>query len=109
MAEGASLVFLGRVLFEGTRSAPISIERSGTKPWGGIVVQGPATAGSRFTHVTASFGSAPAWRFQHYPGMIDLHDTSDIALRDCQFTDNSGSDDLDHSLDGGRRFSVVVL
>jgi hypothetical protein len=99
MAPSASLIFFGKVAFEGTQREPIAIERSGAAPWGGIVVQGQASAGSSFQHVTASGGSAPAWRMNRYPGMIDVHDTRDIAIRSCRFSDNQNGDDLIHVAD----------
>jgi hypothetical protein len=97
MAPGASLVFLGRVAFEGRAREPIVIERAAQQAWGGIVLQGPETRGSSFSHVSASGGSAPAWRRNRYPGMIDLHDTRDLTIRNCSFSDNQASDDLVHA------------
>jgi hypothetical protein len=97
MAPGASLIFFGPVAFQGTQREPIAVERAGQAPWGGIAVQGPATAGSRFSYVAASGGTTPSYRLSRYPGMIDLHDTRDIVLRNCRFSDNQGGDDLIHT------------
>jgi hypothetical protein len=97
VATGASLIFLGPVHFAGTARAPIAIEPAGAEPWGGIVLQGMHTAGSRFEYVNARGGSTPAWRGHRYPGMIDLHDTRDVAIRNCRFTDNHVGDDLVHA------------
>lgn len=96
MAPGASLVFLGRVRFEGSAEAPIEIERASDKPWGGIIVQGTRTAGSRFVHVIAHGGSTPKLREGRYPGMINVHDTSQIGFVGSVFSDNTASDDMVH-------------
>jgi hypothetical protein len=97
LAPGASLVFLGRVHFEGTAEQPIALEPAGSAPWGGIVLQGLGTRGSRFSHVVVEGGSAPSYRSTRYPGMINLHDTEDIRVDNCAFADNRGSDDVLHA------------
>jgi hypothetical protein len=96
MAPGASLIFLGRAAFNGTRLEPIVVERASNKPWGGITLQGDATAGSRFRHVTVSGGTTPVWRLVSYPAMLNIHDTSDIAIEHCHFKENSGQADMAH-------------
>lgn len=92
----ASLIFLGPTEFQGTRTAPITVERAGTAPWGGIALQGRYTQGSRLRHVSASGGSTPSWRLVSYPAMINVHDTKDIAFEHCHFKDNTGSGDVVH-------------
>jgi hypothetical protein len=97
MTGGASLIFLGKATFEGTRQQPIFVKRAGSKPWGGIALQGPGTSGSTFEHVTMTGGSVPEWRLIPYPGMVNIHDTREIAIRNCRFRDNRKSDDVVHA------------
>jgi hypothetical protein len=98
MGAHASLVFLGPVAFQGTAHQPISIVASKPHaPWGGVIVQGQSTRGSSFSHVVARAGSKPEYREGRYPGMINLHDTGRIALRNVLFSDNAGSDDMLHA------------
>jgi len=96
MGAGASIVFLGRVRFAGKADSPIVIEPAGTAPFGGVAVQGPATAGSSLEHVVISGGTRPSWRLIPYPGMIDLHHSEDITVRHCRLGGNSASDDVLH-------------
>jgi hypothetical protein len=91
-----SLVFLGPTHFEGTRRAPITLERAGNLPWGGIALQGRHTEGSRMTYVTASGGSTPTWRLVSYPAMINVHDSKNIAFEHCDFKENAGPGDVVH-------------
>jgi hypothetical protein len=98
MGANASLVFLGPVAFEGTAHQPISIVAADDNaPWGGLIVQGQSTRGSSFSHVKARSGSTPAYREGRYPGMINLHDTGRITLRNVLLSDNVGSDDMLHA------------
>ena len=98
MGPGASLIFLGPVAFRGSREQPIVVERADpAQPWGGIALQGPATAGSSFEHVVALGGSTPRWRLVPYPGMVNLHHSRELSLRHCRFGQNQGSDDVLHA------------
>lgn len=92
----ASLVFLGRVSFDGERGAPIVVESAEAMRWGGIALQGPGTRGSRLTHVTIRGGTTPAWRSVPYPAMVDIHQTSDIELDSCLFAENAPETDNLH-------------
>ncbi len=96
MGPRASLVFLGQVAFEGTRQQPIVVEGSASRAWGGIALQGPGTAGSRFRHVKVTGGTKPRWRLVPYPGMLNFHDTQDITVQNCHFGHNRKSDDVVH-------------
>ena len=98
MGRGASLVFLGPVRFAGSEREPIEVEGASTEPWGGIAIQGPATAGSSLEHVIVRGGTRPSWRMVPYPGTIDVHDTERIAIRDCRFGGNAEADDMLHAV-----------
>ena len=94
MGKDASIVFNGKALFKGTKSNPIIIKSRNNDKWGGIAFHGQATTGSSMEYVKASGGTIPKWRSTHYPGMINIHDTSNITIRDCDFFSNHLSDML---------------
>lgn len=96
MGVKASLIFLGKAQFLGTQEEPIIIERQGTEFWGGIALLGRATRGSRLEHVQASGGSSAGYRLASLPAMVNIHDTSDIALAHCRFRQNTGPGDVVH-------------
>jgi hypothetical protein len=97
MGEGASLVFLGPVMAKGTRSAPIRVAKGSAEAWGGIALQGEGTRGSQLEYVEVSGGSVPEWRLASFPGMVNFHDTEQITLRNCTFSDNEGDGDMVHA------------
>ncbi len=96
MGAKASLIFLGRVLFEGEPSEPIVIDGLDARRWGGIAVQGPATRGSRLEHLLVGGGTKPAWRSVPYPAMVNIHHTSDIVLEGCRFSESDPQMDTLH-------------
>jgi len=96
MGPQASLIFLGKVLFEGQPGAPIVIDSLEPKRWGGIAIQGPASAGSRLEHVLVRTGTKPVWRSIPYPALVNIHHTRDIALDNCRFSENAPETDTLH-------------
>jgi len=95
LGKRVSLVFRGRVLAEGTADDPIVLTKK-KKRYGGVVLQGPGTSGSRFRHVRFEKGRHPKWGMGVYPGLLNIHDTSDILLEHCEFGPNRGADDVLH-------------
>lgn len=96
LAGGASLVFLGRVTFDGHRHDRIEISRLSAEAFGGVVIQGPRTAESRLSHVDILGGARPSWRSVTYPAMIDVHDTRDVRIEGCRFGRNEDGTDTLH-------------
>jgi hypothetical protein len=96
MGEDASLIFRGRVRAEGFPGAPIVFAPAG-KSWGGIALQGPGTAGSRLRRLHVTGGTAPAWHMVSFPGMVNVHDTHDVVIRESTFGRNSVSDEVLHA------------
>jgi hypothetical protein len=96
MAPRASLIFHGKVSFEGAPGAPIVIDALDPRRWGGIAIQGPATAGSRLEHVLVSGGTKPAWRSIPYPALVNIHHTGDIVVEGCQLSENDPQMDTLH-------------
>lgn len=92
----ASLIFQGKVLFEGRPGAPIVVDALETARWGGIAIQGPASAGSRLAHVHVRAGTKPVWRSIPYPALINIHHTSDIELQSCRISGNAPDTDTLH-------------
>lgn len=82
LAQGASLVFMGKVVARGTATLPIQFEaKNGT--WGGLALQGEGANGSVFEHVRVSGGTRPYSTTPIWPGVVNISDTSDIRLEHC--------------------------
>jgi hypothetical protein len=97
MGKDASLIFHGPVAFQGTAKEPIRVKSSSGEPWGGIALQGPATAGSYFDYVRAEGGTKPGSATIPYPAMVNIHDTGTIAVRNCRFSRDAGAEDVLHA------------
>jgi hypothetical protein len=95
LGKKVTLAFRGKVLAEGTAQDPITFTE-GKKRFGGIIVQGAGTQGSRFRHVRFGRGRHAEWGLGLYPGMLNIHDTRDIILDHCQFDLAKGADDVLH-------------
>ena len=96
LGKKVSVIFLGRVDAVGSDDAPIRfVPRD--KRWGGVVIQGRGSSGSRFHHVQFRKGSTVEWGLGHYPGMVNVHDTTDIEIERCLFERNEKSDDALHA------------
>jgi hypothetical protein len=96
LGKKASLIFFGRVEAVGSKDAPIRfVPRD--KRWGGIVVQGHGSAGSRFRHALFRKGTTVQWGLGRYPAMVNVHDTTDIDIEHCLFEKNEKSEDALHA------------
>jgi hypothetical protein len=110
MGPKASLIFLGKVLFDGRPGDPIVVDSLEARRWGGIALQGPGTAGSRLVHSSISGGTKPAWRSIPYPAMLDIHHTRDIVLEGTRISENAPETDAVHIADvDGLRVTDTVL
>ncbi len=96
MGAQASLIFLGKVQFLGTRTEPVIVARKGAEFWGGVAVLGRATRDSKLAHVQMSGGSSARYRAASLPAMLNIHDTSDITLEHCRLRQNTGKGDVVH-------------
>lgn len=89
IADGASLLFHGRVVAEGTRDAPIRFQAGGAR-WGGVALQGRGTAGSRLRFVEIRGGSRPAGDgMLRFEGLLNIHDTSNIQLAHIHLSESA--------------------
>ena len=100
LAPGASIRFWGRVMAQGTAEQPIRFvpQSQDQEPWGVIGLQGAGTSGSRFTHCTFFGGSGWKEDLVEYSAMFSVHDTKDIEVRNCRFSDNKIVDDMVHTV-----------
>jgi hypothetical protein len=96
MGPAASLVFHGPVHFAGRPEQPILVSAAEQAPWGGIIIQGPASAGSELHAVTLTGGSRPSYRGGTYPALVDIHDSRDLTIDGCQFSGPATQNDILH-------------
>ncbi len=90
-----TIIAYGKVIAEGRPDAKIRFEaRDGH--WGGLALQGPGTAGSRFSQVEFTAGTKPDRASLDFPGMVNLHDSRDIQLSFVSFSNNEESEDALH-------------
>ncbi len=95
MGPKASLIFHGPVTGLGTLEDPIVVERAQlNQPFGGIALQGPATAGSHFKHWHIEGGSKVGSLDIDYPSLFNIHDTNNIAIEATRLTDTSNAEDI---------------
>lgn len=96
MGKEAGIVMRGPLRAVGTKEAPIRFRRDSSDPWGGVALQGPATRGSEIAFWEVEGGTRPSLGTIDYTGMVDVHDTSDIVIRDSFFGRNEVTDDSLH-------------
>jgi parallel beta-helix repeat protein len=63
------------------------------KPWGTFALQGEGANGSELEHVRFSGGGGAFLGRVEYKGMVSVHRTSLVSLRNCELSDNVRSDD----------------
>ena len=98
MGEGASVIFEGRVLAEGSVEAPIRIEPEvpNQVPWGTFALRGHGANGSQFAHVQFIGGSGLKEYLVEYSAMFSIHDVQDVHVSSCAFRDSRVVDDMVH-------------
>jgi hypothetical protein len=74
----------------------VLLKPAGSDPWGGIAITGPGASGARLSHVIAEGGDMPQDSAVIYPGMINVHDASDVVISNCAFRANRGKGDMFH-------------
>ena len=96
MGKGASLIFLGPVNIEGTPRQPVVVEADGDAIFGGIVIHGFNTAGSRIQYLHLKGGSAPVLFGEKQRGTFSINETRNILLENCAFENNHNGVDMLH-------------
>lgn len=101
MAPGASLVFHGRLTIDGSADAPVRIVAAqAERPFGGVALQGPGTAGSRLEHLHVSGGSHVGLIDAGgviYPSLLSIYDTHDIRIAAARFDGVTDAEDVIHT------------
>jgi hypothetical protein len=93
-----SLVFRGRLLVDGTADRPVLIEAAHPyKTFGGVLLLGDATAGSRLRHLAVRGGTVPRYEALYTPSLINIYDTHDVTLLAVSIRNARGSEDLVHA------------
>jgi hypothetical protein len=99
MGPDVSLVVRGKLELLGTAEAPVSIvPRESDRRWGGLFAFGDAAAGSRLTHCRLTGGTKAAFAKVTVTGMLQISHTHDVAVTDCDVSDNGVGDDTAHFL-----------
>jgi len=87
MSKSASLVFYGHLDAIGTTEQPIRFEPM-QQSWGGIAIQGPAASKSHLSYVTFAQGTHPNSTRVLWPGVVNIQDTSQVAVDHCQLLES---------------------
>ena len=112
LGPAASLVFEGPVFAHGEASAEVEIAAADpTRPFGGILLRGPGTAGSRLRHVAITGGTHPRYLAVHAPSLLNIYDTSDVALEDVTATGIEETEDVIHAtyVDDLRLYEITIV
>lgn len=87
----------GRLMLEGQKNAPVTIDRADPdRPWGALVVIGRGGDGSRLKHCTIAGGSGQKGDFHLYSGMLEVRNVRNFEIDECLFRDNAVFDDMLH-------------
>jgi hypothetical protein len=95
MKQGGELIFRARVDFKGKRKAPI-VFKATDGCWGGLVIQGPESSGSRLRWVRATGACGPREGLTSMPAIFNFHDTRDLKLRNVDLGGFGGTRDAIH-------------
>jgi len=110
LGEGVSIASKGKVLFQGTKEAPIYIKRLiPTKPWGAVIIQGPKSKGSQISFTHISGGSLDHLFNVHYSGMLSIHGSDNFEIHDSSLERNVLSDDTLHIIYGRAQISNLTF
>jgi hypothetical protein len=101
LAPGVSIVSRGPVHIQGTQDNPVRIKRlDSERPWGGLLVIGPASAGSRISHAQISGGSIARVGNIINSGMVSIYGSQGFRLDNSVLAANKVSDDTLHVVYG---------
>ena len=99
LSPGVSLVFLNKLLIQGTKDEPVVVERKDpTHPWGALLIVGPNTQGSLIENTRISGGSGGQVNQFFNTGMFSVHNSQDISVTNLTIGNNQKFDDLIHVL-----------
>jgi hypothetical protein len=99
LSPGVSLIFLNKLLIQGTKAEPVIVERKDPKhPWGALLIIGPHTEGSLIENVSIGGGSGGQVNQFFNTGMFSLHNSQSVSIRNLTIGNNQEFDDLIHVL-----------
>lgn len=93
MGSGASIISYSPVEAIGTESRPISIEKSGARPWGVFAILNTERTRSSVVNVHLSGGSEDTVNGIYFTGMLSMHN-SDGEIFSSVFRESYGDDAL---------------
>ena len=97
LSKDASIIFKGKVLFNGEKNNPIKILRSNNaNPWGTIAIVGPKSKNSKIYNTIFDGGSGDKINNFKFTGMISIHNTNNIGIENMTVQNNSNFDDMVH-------------
>lgn len=98
MGKGASIIFEGRVLANGTADQPIRVVPRDADPWGVLALRGKGADRSELAYCNLSNGSGLKTPMAEYSAMLSIHDVDEILVRGCVFEDSQVVDDMVHAV-----------
>ncbi len=106
MEPGASLIFEGGLIAEGSAEHPIIVQRRNLKDaaWGTFALRGPRADDSILRHVQFAGGSGWKRPIAEYSSMFSIHWVQGVRVENCTFSDSSIVDDMVHGVYSGVEF-----
>jgi len=99
--KNVSLIFENILEANGTIKSPISISREDpNKPWGVIALKGQKAGKSKLSYINIEGGSGAIIENIFYSGMLSIHDSYNIDLKNLSLKNNSIFDDMLHIVYG---------
>lgn len=97
LGKAVSIISKGVLKAEGTEENPVILERlEPEKAWGSLVIQGTASGGSAIHFADISGGSLTDHSGVSYSGMISIHWSSGVSIKNTRIASNTLSDDTIH-------------
>ncbi len=97
LGPDVTLTFEGRLLAEGEPSRPVIIAAADSRrPFGGLVLLGPESAGSRLSELRLMGGSRASHPIVETPGLVNLHGTRDVTLSQVDLEGGAAAEDVLH-------------
>jgi len=97
---GVSVIFREKVEFQGSKEKPITITSRSDQPFGVVAIHGKRASGSNLQHLKIQNGSQSRVNGTSYLGMLSIHDTENIVIKNLRASSNSGADDMLHVVYG---------
>jgi len=88
------------VEFRGSKEKPITVTSISDQPFGVVAIHGERASGSNLQHLKIQNGSQSRVNGTSYLGMLSIHDTENIVIKNLRASSNSGADDMLHVVYG---------